>query len=257
MPDSTYYNFLNKTIFITGASTGIGRSTAVAFAKQGANLALVDVNSEEAMKTLELVQKEDRRAIFIKCDVSKDAEVKRAIAETLKEFKTLDVAFNNAGIEGASSPTAECTEENWDRVIDVNLKGVWLCMKYQIQQMLKQGQGSIINCSSIAGLVGFTNIPAYAASKHGLLGLTKTAALEYSKNNIRINAICPGVIKTPMIDRFTQGSVEAEKQFAAAEPMGRLGRPEEIADAVLWLASDKASFVTGHPLVVDGAWVAQ
>lgn len=251
------YDFTNKTVFITGASTGIGRATALAFAKSGARLALVDVNESAATETLHLVEKEKAPVIFIKCDVSKSLEVKSAVEKTIQKFGTLDIAFNNAGIEGLQAPTAACTEENWDRVINTNLKGIWLCMKYQIEQMLKQNHGAIVNCSSIAGLIGFTNIAAYTASKHGVLGLTKTAALEYARQNIRVNAVCPGVIKTPMIDRFTQGSAEAEKQFAQSEPIGRLGMPEEIAEAVLWLASERSSFVTGHPLVADGGWVAQ
>lgn len=251
------YDFANKTVFITGASTGIGRATALAFAKTGARLVLVDVNESAAAETVHLVEKEKAPVLFIKCDVSKSTEVKSAIEKAIQRFGTLDVAFNNAGIEGVQASTATCTEENWDRVIDTNLKGVWLCMKFQIEQMLKQNKGSIVNCSSIAGLIGFTNIAAYTASKHGVLGLTKTAALEYARQNIRVNAVCPGVIKTPMIDRFTNGSAEVEKQFAQSEPVGRLGEPEEIAEAVLWLASDKSSFVTGHPLVADGGWVAQ
>lgn len=251
------YNFENKTAFITGASTGIGRTTAVAFAQNRANVALIDVNTEAALETLSHIEKRGGKGIFIKCDVSKSDEVKNAIERTIAQFGSLDFAFNNAGIEGEQAATAESTEENWDRVIDINLKGIWLCMKFQIEHMLKKGGGSIVNCSSIAGQVAFANIPAYVASKHGVLGLTKTAAIEYARKNIRVNAVCPGVIKTPMIDRFTQGSAEAEKQFAEAEPIGRLGKPEEIAEAVLWLASEKSSFVTGHPLVVDGGWVAQ
>jgi len=183
--------------------------------------------------------------------------LKRAGDETVKEFGRLDYAFNNAGIEGEQGVTPDCTEENWNKVININLKGVWLCMKYQIPQMLKQGSGSIINCSSIAGLVGFPGIPAYVASKHAVIGLTKTAALEYAKSNIRVNAICPGVIQTPMIERFAHGEAQIKKQLADGEPVGRMGQPEEIASAALWLGSSESSFVTGHSLVVDGGWVAQ
>jgi NAD(P)-dependent dehydrogenase (short-subunit alcohol dehydrogenase family) len=175
----------------------------------------------------------------------------------MDQFGRLDFAFNNAGIEGLSAPTHECTNENWEKTIDINLKGVWLCMKYEIPQMLKQHKGAIVNNASIAGLVGFPNIPAYVASKHGIIGLTKNAALEYAKLGIRVNAVCPGVIKTPMIDRFTGKNKEVEKQFATAEPIGRLGQPEEVAAAVTWLCSDASSFVTGHAMTVDGGWVAQ
>ena len=172
-------------------------------------------------------------------------------------YGRIDYAFNNAGIEGASAPTHECTEENWERTIGVNLKGTWLCMKHEIQHMLKQGKGAIVNCASIAGLVGFQGLPVYVASKHGVVGLTKTAALEYAKSGIRVNAVCPGVIKTNMVDRITGKEKEVEKQFENMEPVGRMGQPEEVAEAVIWLCSDAASFVTGDAMAVDGGWTAQ
>ena len=165
--------------------------------------------------------------------------------------------FHNAGIEGKQAPTAESTEENWDRVIGINLKGVWLCLKHEIAQMLKQGGGAIVNMSSVAGLIGCQNIPAYTASKHGVLGLTKTAALEYAKKNIRVNTVCPGVIHIEMIERFSGGDPQAMEQLAESEPVGRLGKPEEVSAAVVWLCSSEASFITGHPLVVDGGMVAE
>jgi NAD(P)-dependent dehydrogenase (short-subunit alcohol dehydrogenase family) len=250
--------FENKVALITGASSGIGRATALAFAQEGARIILSDINVEAGEKlAAEIIKKFDKPAIFIKCDVSKGSEVANLIHKSIQHFGRIDYAFNNAGIEGAQAPTAECTEENWDRVINTNLKSVWLCMKQQIPQMLKQGGGSIVNCASIAGVVGFPGIPAYTASKHGIIGLTKAAALEYAKTGIRVNAVCPGVIQTAMIDRFTHGDPKAAEQLAAGEPIGRVGKPEEIANAVLWLCSDKASFVTGHPLIVDGGWVAQ
>lgn len=257
MKDLNLYNFSKKTAFITGASMGIGKTTALAFAENGAQVVVVDANLDAGLGVVRDIENKNGKAIFIKCDVSKDFEVKNAIEKASIHFGGIDYAFNNAGIEGQQAMTPDCTVENWEQVINVNLKGVWLCMKYQISQMLKQGNGSIVNCSSIAGLVGFTGSPAYVASKHGVIGLTKTAALEYARQKIRVNAVCPGVIKTPMIDRFTHGDAQAEKQLAQAEPIGRIGFPEEISEAVLWLCSDKSSFVTGHSLVVDGGWIAQ
>jgi NAD(P)-dependent dehydrogenase (short-subunit alcohol dehydrogenase family) len=249
------YDFKNKTALVTGGSFGIGRATAIAFAKEGANVVVADW--VEDYETVDLIKKAGGNAIFVKCDVSKEADIKMLMDKTIEKYGSLDFAFNNAGIEGLSAPVHECTDENWDQVIGINLKGTWLCMKHEIPLMLKQGKGAIVNNASIAGLVGFAGIPAYVASKHAIVGLTKNAALDYAKQGIRVNVVCPGVIKTPMIDRFTGQNKEVEKAFAAQEPIGRMGEPEEIASAVLWLCSDGASFVTGHPLAVDGAWVAQ
>jgi len=246
-----------KVALVTGGGSGIGRSTAIAFSREGAKVVVADIQAEGGNGTVRIIKKSGGNAVFVKTDVSKAKEVEALVKKAVEAYGKIDCAFNNAGIEGTQGPTGECAEENWDRTISINLKGIWLCMKYELSQMLKQGKGVIVNTASIAGLVGFTNLPAYCASKGGVIQLTKTAALEYAKSNIRINAVCPGVIKTPMIDRFTKGSKEAEAAFAAGEPVGRLGTPEEIAEAVVWLCSDKASFVTGHPMVVDGGWVVQ
>ena len=246
--------FKDKVALVTGASFGIGRATALAFAKKGAKVVLADW--VENPETMDLIKKEGGEAIFIKCDVSKTKDVKALFQYTIDTYGRLDFAYNNAGIEGDSAPVHECSEENWDKTIGINLKGIWLCMKYEIPEMLKHGKGVIVNCSSVAGLVGFSGLPAYVASKHGVIGLTKTAALECAKLGIRVNAVCPGVIQTPMIDRLTGKKKESIEQFTALEPMARFGLAEEIANAVIWLCSEEASFVTGVAMPVDGGFVA-
>ena len=247
--------FEHKVALVTGGSFGIGKATALAFAKNGAKVVLADW--VENTETMDLIKKEGAEAIFIKCDVSKTKDVKALIQKTIATYGRLDFAYNNAGIEGNSAPIHECSEENWDKTIGINLKGIWLCMKYEIPEMLKHGKGVIVNCSSVAGLVGFSGLPAYVASKHGIIGLTKTAALECAKLSIRVNAVCPGVIQTPMIDRLTGKKKESIEQFTALEPMARFGLAEEIANAVIWLCSEEASFVTGIAMPVDGGFVAQ
>ena len=247
--------FQDKVAIVTGGSFGIGRAAAIAFAERGAKVVIADWVEDN--ETLNAIKSAGGDAILIKCDVSSDESVRAMVDKTIAKYGRLDYAFNNAGVEGLSAPTHECTNENWDKTIAINLKGVWLCMKYEIPHMIKQGKGAIVNNASIAGLVGFVNIPAYVASKHGILGLTKNAALEYAKSGIRVNAVCPGIIKTAMIDRFTGKDKVVEKQFESMEPVGRMGQPEEVAQAVIWLCSDAASFVTAHPMAVDGGWVAQ
>ena len=248
--------FKDKVALVTGGSFGIGRAAAVAFAKKGARVVIADWIEDKEEVTLKQIKDGGGEALFVQCDVSKASDVKAVVDKTIAVFGRLDYAFNNAGIEGATAPTHECTEENWDKTIGINLKGVWLCMKNEIPQMIKQGSGAIVNCASIAGLSGFVGLPAYTVSKHGIIGLTKTAALENAKAGIRINAVCPGVIHTAMVDRVTGKDKEVEKAYIAMEPVGRMGTAEEVAEAVIWLCSDAASFVTGHAMPVDGGFTA-
>ncbi len=246
-----------KVVLVTGGSSGIGRATALVFAREGAKVVVADVLTDDGEETVQKIIDAGGEAIFVKTDVSKAAEVVALVDSAVSTYGRLDCAFNNAGIEGIIAPTADYTEESWDRVIDVNLKGVWLCMKYEIPQMLKQGSGAIVNTASFLGLVGLQGTPAYCASKGGVIQLTKTAALEYATKGIRINAVCPGVIRTPMLERVTGGKPELEAQFTALEPVGRMGAPGEVAEAVVWLCSDAASFVTGNSMIVDGGYVSQ
>jgi len=249
--------FEGKVALVTGGSSGIGRATALAFASEGARVVVSDVDARGGEETVARVRERKGQAMFIRADVSKPDQVAMLIANTVSAYGKLDCAFNNAGTEGTMASTAECTEENFDRILAINLKGVWLCMKHELAHMLERGSGSIVNCASIAGLVGFASAPAYVASKHGVVGLTRAAALETVKQGVRVNAVCPGIIRTPMIDRATGGNPEAEKQFLASQPIGRMGTPEEVAAAVVFLGSDGASLITGQALAIDGGWVAQ
>lgn len=247
-------SFERKVAIVTGGSFGIGKSTALAFAKRGARVVIADWIQDDAV--LKEIKAVGGAAIFVRCDVSRSADVAAMVAQAVNVFGRIDFAVNNAGIEGQTALSHECTEENWDKTIDINLKGVWLCMKHQIPVMLKQGKGAIVNVASIAGLIGFPGLPAYVVSKHGMIGLTKTAALEYAKQGIRINAVCPGVIRTAMVDRITGKDKTVEKKYEDMEPVGRMGEPEEVAEAIVWLCSDAASFITGDAIAVDGGWVA-
>lgn len=246
----------NKVAIITGGTSGIGRETAILFAKSGAKVVVAGRREAEGKETVDLVKAAGGEALFVKTDVAKAAEVEALVRKTVEKFGRVDIAFNNAGIEGNWMPIADQPEEDWDKVIDINVKGVWLCLKYQIRQMMKQGTGgALVNMASVAGLMGFAGSGTYCASKHAVIGLTRTAALECAKQQIRINAVCPAVIETPMADRLF-GDPDVHKQITAMHPLGRTGSPMEVAEAVLWMCSDKASFMTGHYLVLDGGLLA-
>lgn len=248
---------MDRVAIITGAASGIGRAAALAFAREGIKVLASDVDESGGQETVKLISQDRGAAFFFKADVSQAGQVKAMVEKAVTTYGRLDYAFNNAGVEGESASTADCSESNWDKVLGINLKGVWLCMKHEIPHMLRHGKGAIVNNASIAGLVGFTQIPAYCAAKGGVIQLTRAAALEYAATGLRINAVLPGAIQTPMLTRSFGNDPEAEKQFIGQVPMGRAGTPEEIAAAVLWLCSDAASYVQGHMLVVDGGWVAR
>jgi NAD(P)-dependent dehydrogenase (short-subunit alcohol dehydrogenase family) len=246
-----------KVALVTGGGSGIGRASSLAFAREGAKVVVADVAVEGGEETVKLIKQAGGEALFVKADVSKAAEVEALVNAAISTFGRLDCAHNNAGIEGAAATTVNYSAEAWDRVIAINLTGVWLCMKYEIPQMLKTGGGAIVNTASTAGLVGYKGGSAYVASKHGVVGLSKTAALEYAKAGIRVNAVCPGAIDTPMMGRITNHRADWAAKMASSEPVGRMAQPSEIAEVVVWLCSDAASFVTGHALAADGGITAQ
>lgn len=257
-------NFTDKVVLITGGSSGIGRATALAFGREGAKVVVASRREKEGEETAKLVREIGAEAVFIQTDVAQAQQVQTLVEETVKHYDRLDIAFNNAGVEGPIKTLIEQTEEDFNDIININLKGMWLCLKYEILQMLKQGGGgAIVNTSSISGLVGMPASSIYAASKHGVLGITKSAALEYAESGIRINAVSPAAIDTAMLNRFLSSNPylgspeEAKEQFKTKHPLGRIGTPEEVSEAVLWLCSDGASFVTGQSLAIDGGYTIQ
>jgi len=254
---NTSQPFKDKVVIVTGGSSGIGYATAIALAEKGAKTAVIaDINKNGLASAVKYGNEHDLSIESMQLDVSNAENIERMIKTVLDKHGRLDCAVNNAGIEGEMKPTHECSEDNWDTVIGVNLKGIWLSMKYELQAMLAQGSGSIVNVSSTAGVGGLPQWCAYSASKHGVLGLTKTAALEYAKAGVRINAVCPGAIETAMTDRIIEHEPSMKEMYVQLEPVGRMGQPEEVAQAILWLLSEEASFVTGHAMHVDGGFLS-
>ncbi len=248
--------FTGKVVLVTGGNAGIGRAAAIAFAKQGAKVVISGRREKEGREVLHEIKDSDGDAIFVKSDVSKESDVRAMVERTLATFGRLDCAFNNAGIEQALTPLPDQTEEAYDQIMNTNVKGVWLSLKHEIPAMLRTGGGAIVNNSSVAGLIGFPLAPVYVASKHAVTGLTKSVALEYAKQNVRVNAVAPGAIDTRMFRDFAS-SPEVRRTLESAQPMGRVGQPEEIASTVLWLCSDSASFVTGQTFPIDGGYTTQ
>jgi NAD(P)-dependent dehydrogenase (short-subunit alcohol dehydrogenase family) len=243
--------FTGKVVFITGAASGIGRAAALAFAAEGARITILDRSTDALEQVRTSVKNAGAEVMAITCDVSSPEQVEAAVKQVVDRFGRLDVAFNNAGVENKAAPVHEIDLAEWDRILGINLRGTFVCMKHELEQMVKQGGGVVVNTSSGAGIRGVAGGAAYAASKHAIIGLTRSAALDYAKQNIRVNAVLPGNIETPMMDRFTGGDIQKAIDL---EPVGRLGNPEEIAEAVLWMASDLGGFVTGAATVIDGGW---
>lgn len=246
-----------RCALVTGAAAGIGRATAIAFARIGVNTVIADLNEAGGQDTVRMVREAGAEALFVRTDVTQAGEVAHLVERAVKVFGSIDYAFNNAGIEEEHFPILECSEAVFDRTMNVNVKGVWLCLKAEIAQMLEQGGGAIVNTASVAGLIGAGNLSAYAASKHAVVGLTKSVAIAYASRKIRVNAVCPGVIRTDMFERMATGMPQIREGAIRLHPIGRIGEPDEVAAAVLWLCSAASSFVTGHAMAVDGGFVSQ
>lgn len=246
--------YQDKVALVTGAGSGMGQATAIAFAQAGAKVVVVDLYDASIQETVESIKALGGEALGIRCDVADEAQVAAMVDQAVVTYGRLDAAYNNAGVQSPIAETADASGEEFDRVMGINLRGIWNCMKYELRQMREQGSGAIVNCSSLGGLVGIADRGVYHASKHGVLGLTKSAALEYASRNIRINAVCPGIIETPMVADMIENEKEAMDELMKMVPINRLGKAEEIAAAVLWLCSPGASYVVGHALVLDGGY---
>ncbi len=249
--------FCDKVALVTGGGSGIGRASAIAFAREGARVGVVDIDSENGEETVHQIEENGGRSVFIHCDVSQSGEVESMVNQVTSTYGRLDIAHNNAGIEPRMAPLTEITEEDWDKVLSINLKSIWLCMKFEIPYMRTAGAGAIVNTASVVSFLGQKDMASYVAGKHGVLGLTRAAALESIENNIRVNAVCPAIVATPMLDRFTQGDKEVAAGLTADYPFKRLIEPEEVAESVIWLCSERASYLNGHHLVIDGGFSIQ